>query len=70
MSGNVASAALGSLFVDSDGNAYRLRGFGMDWDTLADDPSKPDLAVLKVDGSMTTARSLPDDATLIWEPTS
>lgn len=62
--------SIGTLFVDEAGNAYRLRGYGRDWEN-EDNPDPeaiPDYAVLRIDGGIGVAHELPDTTRLIWEP--
>lgn len=61
---------IGSLYLDAAGDAYRLRGYGTDWEN-PDNPDPeaiPDYAILRTDGSMSAVHELPETAELIWTP--
>ncbi|WP_146081199.1 hypothetical protein [Pseudoclavibacter sp. AY1H1] len=62
-------AEIGTLYLDDEGIAYRLTGFGFDWD--ADTPEKrevPDYVVHFTSGGSSETHSLPESAVVVWVP--
>lgn len=62
--------AIGSLYLDDAGDAYRLRGYGSDWEN-PDNPDPetiPDYAVLRIHGGMGAVHELPASSVLIRMP--
>ena len=63
--------APGSLFLASDGTAYRLRNYGVDWtaEPFTGEHTKASYTVMLTDGASTNTDHLPADARLVWSPT-
>lgn len=61
---------VGSLFVSTDGTAYRLSDYTTDWDAVpvTGEKTAPSYTAMLVGGSMTNADCLPADARLVWTP--
>lgn len=62
-------AEVGTLYLDDEGLAYRLLGFGFDWD--ADTPETrevPDYAVHYPSGGSGETHRLPESAVVVWTP--
>lgn len=64
--------AVGSLYIADTGDAYRLRGYGSDFENPdnPDPEAVPDYAILRVEGGMGVAHELPASAVLAWAPST
>lgn len=61
--------AVGSLWVRPNGEAWRLRSYGVDWADEHDlSNKKPSYAVNLPHGASTNGDVLPSDARLVWHP--
>lgn len=59
--------AEGSVFLDdTTGHLYRLRDYGIDWDTM--EHTVPHWQVALTGGGFTNADTLPEGVRLIWAP--
>lgn len=64
--------APGSLYVRPNGEAWRLRGYSLDWKSIGKPGRRmvPSWSIANVDGSQSHGGTdtLPDDAVLVWAP--
>lgn len=61
---------IGSLYVDVDGTAYRLRDYSVNWsaEPFTGEDEVPSFTILRVSGMSSTTRVLPHTVRLVWKP--
>lgn len=61
---------IGTLYVAPNGDAYRLRDYGIDWqaEPFTGEHEVPDYSVALVAGGFTARHELPDGSVVVWSP--